>query len=147
MAKQIKPVTLLSPSAASNKNTSTTKAPVTAVNQKPAEQHSPDTMPSTAPARLLGWCLLLMLLALLLTPKPELIVYQQQNIQAKSVYWSGIFGLGAGLSDSQMLVFIDDERREMRLCYAGEQAVQCSKYQIIHRGGILEVSRYLLDQQ
>ena len=61
------------------------------------------------------------------------------------MYWSGIFGLGAGLRDSQTLVLLDDEWREIRLCYAGEQAVQCSKYQIIRRGGMLEVSRYLLD--
>jgi hypothetical protein len=94
-------------------------------------------MPSAVPTRRLGWCLLLIFLALLLAPKPEFIVYQQQNIQAKSVYWSGIFGLGAGLSDSQMLVLIDDERREMRLCYAGELAVQCSKYQIIDLGRML----------
>jgi len=111
-------------------------------------------MPSAATTRLLSWCLLIILLALLLTPKPELIIYKQQNIQATSVYpsslkmrvyWSGVFGLGAGLSDSQMLVFLDDERCEMRLCYAGELAVQCNKYQIIDRGGMLEVGRYVLD--
>lgn len=147
MAKQIKPVALLSPSRARNKNASAAQASTTETVQKSTVQHNADTMPSASPTRLLSWCLFLILLALLLTPKPELIVYQQQNIQAKSVYWSGIFGLGAGLSDSQMLVFLDDDRREMRLCYAGELAVQCSKYQIIHRGGMLEVGRYLLDQR
>lgn len=146
MAKQIKPVALLSPRTARNKNTSTAKASATGTVQKPNAQHNSDTQPSAVPTRLLSWCVLLILLALLLTPKPELIVYQQQNIQAKSVYWPGVFGMGAGLSDSQMLVFLDHERREMRLCYAGEQAVQCSKYQIIHRGGMLEVARYLLDR-
>jgi hypothetical protein len=85
-------------------------------------------------------------LTLRLIPKPELIVYQQQNIQAKSIDWSGIFGLGEGLNDSQMFVFLDDQRRKIRLCYAAEVAVQYSKFQITHRGGMLEVGRYLLDR-
>lgn len=144
MAKQIKPVALLSPGAARNKNTNTAKLPETATGQKATAAQSAVTTRSAAASRVLGWSLVMVLLALLLIPKPELIVYQQQNIQAKSVYWSGIFGMGAGLSDSQMLVFIDDERREMRLCYAGELAVQCSKYHIIQRGGLLDVGRYLM---
>lgn len=146
MAKHIKPVALLKPETARNKSNSTTKAPETTLSQQKTVQHGAGTARTKTSARILGWSLFMLLLAILLIPKPELIVYQQQNIQAKSLYWPGIFGLGAGLSDSQMLVFLDDERREMRLCYAGAQAVQCSKYQIIHRGGLLDVGRYLLDR-
>lgn len=147
MAKQIKPVALLSPGTARNKNASTVKASVNATEQRPGAPHKADTQPAASPVRLLGWCALLVLLGLIFIPKPELIVYQQQNVQAKSIYWPGVFGLGAGLSDSQMSVFLDNERREMRLCYTGELAVQCSKYHIIHRGGLIDVGRFLLEQQ
>jgi hypothetical protein len=106
-------------------------------------------MPSAVPTQLLGWCLLPVVLALLLTPKHEVIVIRSRISRQLVVwvYWSGIFGVGADLSDNQMLVFLNNERREMRLCYAGELAVQCSKYQIINRGGMLEVGRYVWDLQ
>ena len=147
MAKQIKPVALLSPSATRSKNQPSAKSTTTEAGRISDAEQVADKIRSSAGPRLLGWFLLIVALALVLTPKPELIVYQQQNIQAKSVYWPGVFGWGAGLSDSQMLVYVDDERHEMRLCYAGELAVQCSKYHIVHRGGLLEVGAYLMGQR
>lgn len=146
MAKPIKPVSLLSPDTTRHKSSNSSK-PAEVGLSSPAKAVPLSTGASSPGAkhRILSWSLAVLLLALLLTPKPELIVYQQLNIQAKSVYWPGFFGMGAGLTDSQMLVFFDNERREMRLCYAGEPAVQCSKYQIIYRGGLLDVGRYLLD--
>jgi hypothetical protein len=147
MAKHIKPVALLTPTAAGNKNSHPTKAVPAEVSRQSDTKPATEKMQPAMGRKLLGWSVLMVILALLLIPKPELIVYQQQNIQAKSIYWSGIFGLGAGLNDSQMLVFLDDQRREMRLCYAAEVAVQCSKYHVIHRGGVFEVGRYLLDRR
>ncbi len=145
MAKQIKPVALLTPSAATNKKNSATKTREAEPAKATAVAAGNVPAPSALPGKTLGWTAAVLLLAFILTPKPELIVYQQLNIQAKSVYWPGIFGFGAGLADSQMLVYLDDERREMRLCYAETSAVQCSKYRITHRGGLLDVGRYLLD--
>lgn len=147
MAKHIKPVALLKPDSAGNKNRTTSKTQTAEVKQTFDTKPTTETAQPAVGRKLLGWSLLMVILALVLIPKPELIVYQQQNIQAKSIYWSGIFGFGAGLSDSQMLVFLDDERREMRLCYTAEVAVQCSKYHVIQRGGLLEVGHYLLERR
>jgi len=145
MAKQIKPVALLSPSATPNKKSSPNKARETEPEQATSVSTSNVSALPASPGKALGWSLAVVLAGLILTPKPELIVYQQLNIQAKSVYWPGIFGFGAGLTDSQMLVYLDDERHEMRLCYAETSAIQCSKYRILQRGGLIDVGHYLLD--
>lgn len=146
MTKHIKPVALLSPGAATNKKSSPLKPRESAAEKLTTASAAQVAESPRSAGKAFGWSLAVVLLGLILTPKPELIVYQQLNIQAKSVYWPGIFGFGAGLMDSQMLVFLDDERHEMRLCYAQTAAIQCSKYRILQRGGLVDVGHYLLDR-
>lgn len=151
MAKQIKPVSLMESGSKTAKpiygaNPRDTAAPLSASHTQTAV--APKTAVSAKSAvgqKLFGGGLIMVLLGLILIPKPELIVYRQQNIQTSSIYWPGIFGLGAGLNDSKMQVFLDDARREMRLCYTNEAEVHCSTYQITERGGVIDVGRYLLE--
>lgn len=144
MAKQIKPVSLLSPNSATRQATVATKPRHAAAEQAPTNPQSAEAHNRSVVKQLSAGILMTCIFSLILIPKPELIVYRQLNIQASSIYWPGIFGLGAGLTDSQMQVYLDDDRHEMRLCYTDEPTVQCSKYQITSRGGLIEVGKYLL---
>lgn len=94
--------------------------------------------------KFLSYFALGLLLVLILLPKPELLRYQKMNTVATSIYWPGVFGAGAGLIDSHLVVYIDNSRKELSLCYQQEQDQQCSRYQILHRGGLIDVISYLL---
>ena len=94
--------------------------------------------------KLLIYTSVILVLALIVLPKPELLRYQKMNTVATSIYWPGAFGIGEGLVDSNLAVYIDNSRQELNLCYELQQEQQCSRYQILHRGGLIDVILHLL---
>lgn len=94
--------------------------------------------------RVLSYLLLLLILLLMVLPKPELLRYQKLNTVATSIYWPGIYGVGEGLVDSDLAVYIDRSRQELNLCYQHEQAQQCTRYQILQQGGLVDVLLFTL---
>ncbi len=144
MTKEIKKVGLLKESGASKK---------TAPTQTPSKQAdtTKNTSPQSLPAQSLpeprksklGFIILIVgLIALILVPKPELIVYRKMNIQAQSIYWPGFMGQDAKLLDSELSVTIDEARQEMTLCF--ENNNNCQKYHIEKQEGLVGVVKYLL---
>ncbi len=150
MTKNIKKVGLLKDSApapkAKTQATSTNSATVTAQQNAAASTATPSNKSSMA-SKLLSYVLLLLLLAIVLVPKPQLLRYQKMNTVTSSIYWPGIFGLGAGLLDSNLAVYIDNARDELNLCYQHQQTQQCSRYQIVYQGGLVDVITFLFERE
>mgnify|MGYP004701307373 CR=1 FL=1 len=88
--------------------------------------------------------LLLCFIALIFIPKPELLRYQKLNTVATSIYWPGLYGVGEGLWDSELAVYIDRPRQELHLCFQHEQNEQCARYTILEQGGMGAVLMHLL---
>jgi hypothetical protein len=94
--------------------------------------------------KMLSYLLLLLVMALILLPKPELLRYQKLHTVATSIYWPGLYGVGEGLVDSDLAVYIDRSRQELNLCYQHEQTQQCTRYQILQQGGLVDVLLFTL---
>lgn len=149
MAKQIKKVALLKDDSAGKKmaTESLAKKPLSqkvSGSAAAANQTKRAAKTTSVASRLMQLLMLCLLLVLLLLPKPQLLHYQKMNIATTSLYWPGVFGLGAGLSDSDLKVYLDEQRNELNLCYQDPQNQQCSSYKVLHRGGLVEVIQYLL---
>ncbi len=149
MAKNIRKVGLLKDSKPANKPTSQTNNPATTDHNNAVRTGSrvPGQSSSRASAiagKVLSYLLLLLLLTLILLPKPELLRYQKLNTVTTSIYWPGVYGVGEGLVDSDLTVYIDRARQELNLCYQHEQAQQCSRYQILQQGGLVDVLLFTL---
>lgn len=151
MAKNIRKVGLLKDSKPANKPTFQTDNATAADNASPNAARNGLLAPAKASAKVpaiagkvLSYLLLLLLLALILLPKPELLRYQKLNTVATSIYWPGVYGVGEGLVDSDLTVYIDRARQELNLCYQHEQAQQCSRYQILQQGGMVDVLLFTL---
>ncbi len=148
MAKNIRKVGLLKDSKPATKPTYQTNNPATTDNNAartgsrvPAQSSS---RASTITVKVLSYLMLLLILLLILLPKPELLRYQKLNTVATSIYWPGLYGVGEGLVDSDLAVYIDRSRQELNLCYQHEQAQQCSRYQILQQGGLVDVLLFTL---
>lgn len=151
MAKNIRKVGLLKDSKPVNKTTnqSNSASTVAHASASHANRGVPVTAQSTSRAlaitgKAFSYLLLLLVLVLIILPKPELLRYQKLNTLATSIYWPGVYGFGAGLVDSDLAVYIDRSRQELNLCYQHEQTQQCTRYQILHQGGLVEVLLFTL---
>lgn len=149
MTKNIKKVGLLKDSAPVTKTklqTATINTAAVTANQNAAATTATPSNKGSIVGKILSYVGILLLLAVIVVPKPELLRYQKMNTVTTSIYWPGVFGVGAGLLDSHLSVYIDNARQELNLCYQHQQSQQCSRYQIVHQGGLVDVIMYLLER-
>ena len=103
--------------------------------------------------RLMLTFLVLVLVGLVIVPKPQLIVYKKLNLVARSVYLPGWFGTPGQFIDSSQRVIINKSLELVYLCYAEPQAKkqseqqkeQCYRYQFIEQQGLIAAINHYVD--
>ena len=81
----------------------------------------------------------ILLLILVLVPKPSLLTYKKSSMVSQSVYWPGLFSSEPKLLDSTLHPRLDKEHRTLYLCIDLQQPQSCRKYRIIAEEGIFSV--------
>ena len=96
----------------------------------------------SASAKLMLYGAFILLFALLLIPKPQLLTYQKLSMVATSIYLPPLLG-GPVLLDSTLAVQSISEDNNLYLCQDLSQVSSCQKYQIIKREGVFAVIMHL----
>ncbi|RRJ21000.1 hypothetical protein EIK76_08930 [Rheinheimera mesophila] len=80
---------------------------------------------------------LLLLMAFVIAPKPQLLEYHSAGLTTQSIYMPGWFGAeGIILDTNQRAVLAEDEQR-LYLCFADQSKEQCAKYQLRQQQGFI----------
>jgi hypothetical protein len=98
--------------------------------------------------KLMNTILGLIVLAAIIAPKPQLLIYKKLNLVASSIYIPGFFGSPGRLLDSPQAVIIDKPMAVVYLCF-GQIAdkTQCNNYQFIEQKGMFSALGHYLAQQ
>ncbi|WP_125716279.1 hypothetical protein [Pseudoalteromonas rubra] len=84
------------------------------------------------------------LLLVILFPKPKLITYEKLGLVAQSVYWPGLPGVNPILFDSNLHIRPALERNMLYLCQDERDPDSCQKYQIIKQQGFISALMALI---
>ncbi|MCF2907894.1 hypothetical protein L1285_06095 [Pseudoalteromonas sp. DL2-H2.2] len=84
------------------------------------------------------------LLLVILFPKPKLITYEKIGLVAQSVYWPGLPGVDPVLFDSNLYIRPALERNMLYLCQDERDPDSCQKYQIIKQQGFISALMALI---
>lgn len=76
------------------------------------------------------------IIALIIVPKPKLIHYQKLSIDAYSIYVPYLFEENGFLVDSKQQAIIDDKLNLLFLCRGKQKAGECLQYKIIETRGL-----------
>ncbi|TMP27311.1 hypothetical protein CWB99_15030 [Pseudoalteromonas rubra] len=79
----------------------------------------------------------ILLLLIIIFPKPKLITYEKLGLVAQSVYWPGLPGVQPILFDSNLHIRPALERNTLYLCQDERDPDSCQKYQIIEQQGFI----------
>lgn len=83
-------------------------------------------------AKLVGGAVLLVLI--LIFPKPQRITYEYANMVSQGTYWDGLFGPGMLLDSNAKFVRLDEDTEHLHVCYAKEND-NCLRYKVIENSG------------
>ncbi|QTL35375.1 hypothetical protein [Pseudoalteromonas viridis] len=84
------------------------------------------------------------ILLVILFPKPKLITYEKLGLVAQSVYWPGLPGVNPILFDSNLHIRPALERNMLYLCQDERDPDSCQKYQIIKQQGFISALMALI---
>lgn len=145
MAKQLKKASLLSEAdkqkllkKAGNKKpltqaqTTTTAIPAVRSVSRSAIRLSAEEQtntPTANKAKIWGGVAVL-LTALIIVPKPQLLEYQSAGLITKSIYMPGWFGKPGVIVDTNQRAVLAEEEQSLYLCFEGQTNEQCAKYQL-----------------
>lgn len=76
----------------------------------------------------------IVLLLLLLFPKPQLIRYEYANMVSESIYWDGLYGPAQLLDSNAKFVSLDEDTDHLHVCFNKEND-NCLRYKIIENKG------------
>ncbi|NMM41627.1 hypothetical protein [Pseudoalteromonas arctica] len=82
--------------------------------------------------------------AILVIPKPQLLTYEKLGLVTQSVYWPGLFGYGAMLFDSNLQPNADLARNNLYLCQNNKQPDTCQKYRVTEQAGFFSALQKLI---
>ncbi|CAM4322235.1 hypothetical protein [Pseudoalteromonas ostreae] len=82
--------------------------------------------------------------AILIIPKPQLLTYEKSGLVTQSVYWPGLFGYGAMLFDSNLQPNADLARNSLYLCQNNKQPDTCQKYRVTEQAGFFSALQKLI---
>jgi len=88
--------------------------------------------------------LLLFLLAVVFSPKPQLVQYHTAGMTTTSIYMPGWFGQPGSILDTKQRALLSVEEQSLYLCFPDQQTEQCTKYQIKELKGPFAALWYLL---
>lgn len=87
-----------------------------------------------------------LLVAAIIVPKPQLIVYKKLNLVSRSIYLPGWFGAPGKFLDSSQRVIINKPLNLIYLCFSIKQPKeQCNRYLFIEQKGMVPALNYYLD--
>ena len=89
----------------------------------------------------------IMLAAVIMIPKPQLISYQAADQISQGVYWPGITSSGRFLDSNADFVKIDATTNNLHLCYRFEQGDSCQQYEIIQSHGLFETIIFMFNNK
>ncbi|ALU42615.1 hypothetical protein [Pseudoalteromonas rubra] len=84
------------------------------------------------------------LLLMIVFPKPKLITYEKLGLVAQSVYWPGLPGVDPVLFDSNLHIRPALEQNTLYLCQDERDPDSCQKYQIIEQQGFISAFMKML---
>lgn len=143
MSKKIKKQSLLGKTPKQKKPIRPTTARATS-NSAPVTPATPNNVRLENKKNPTKWyALALIILILLITPKPTLITYEKLGMVTSSVYWPGLFGYGATLFDSSLEPIADLNRGTLYLCQDLLQPTTCHKYNITQQHGFFPALKKL----
>ncbi|MFT4925416.1 MAG: hypothetical protein ACI8WB_001509 [Phenylobacterium sp.] len=91
---------------------------------------------------------LLLLIGLIVVPKPQLIIYKKLSLVAQSVYLPGWFGAPGKFLDSNQRVIINKSLGLVYLCFSIEQPKEkCNRFQFLEQKGLFSAISHYLDTQ
>ena len=152
MAKQLKKASLLSeadkkkllkktsmkkPIQQSVSSVSAAPTPATQTVHRSAPAETNTETATGSKAKLVGGMILLMVLALLLLPKPQLLEYQSAGIVTQSIYLPSYLGKPATILDTNQRAVLAEEEQSLYLCFEGQSNEQCAKYQLRKQQGVI----------
>jgi hypothetical protein len=87
----------------------------------------------------------IILVAMIIVPKPHVLVYKKLNLVAQSIYIPGWFGQPGHFLDSPQRVIVDKQLALVYLCFSKTQPKeQCNRYQFIEQKGLIDTFNYYL---
>lgn len=86
--------------------------------------------------RLLSVLATIVIVSLIVIPKPKLIHYQKLSVEAYSIYVPGIIEKNGSLIDSEQTAIIDTKLNLLFLCRGDQKTGECLQYEIIETRGI-----------
>jgi hypothetical protein len=90
----------------------------------------------------------LIILAVIIVPKPQLLIYKKLNLVASSIYIPGFFGGPGRLLDSPQAVLIDEAMGVVYLCFGQiDDKTQCNNFQFIEQKGMFSALGHYLAQR
>ncbi len=89
----------------------------------------------------------LIFLAIIIVPKPQLLIYKKLDLVANSIYIPGLFGGPGKLLDSPQTVIIDEAMAVVYLCFGQiDDKTQCNNFQFIEQKGMFSALGHYLAQ-
>jgi len=144
MSKNVKKQSLLGQQPARKKPVPSKRPKTISKPQTPTQPIQQTVAEPTAKKSPARWYILaVVLLILLITPKPILITYEKLGMVSQSVFWPGIFGYGANVFDSTLIPRADLSRNSIYLCQDKRDPNSCQKYRITEKSGFFAAIKKL----
>ena len=88
----------------------------------------------------------MLVVAIVVVPKPLLLKYKSANIVSETIYWDS-FGSSGMLSDANAdFVKYDRETQHLHICYGKNTQSNCQDYQVIENKGMFAALWHWLGQ-
>lgn len=158
MAKQLKKASLLSEAdkqkllkKAGNKKpltqaqTATTAIPAGRTVTRSATGSNNEEQTSTSTAKnfkVWAGISIVLLVAFILAPKPQLIEYQSSGLTTQSVYMPGWFGKPGVILDTNQRAVLAEKEQSLYLCFEGQSNEQCAKYHLRKQQGFIAAALF-----
>lgn len=160
MAKELKKTSLLSEAEKQKLlKKGQAKKPVAAASAAPARsgyvgsasapaRAEAVTEPEVKPSKAKYWLGLavLLLVAVVICPKPQLVHYQTAGMTTSSVYMPGWFGGEGRILDTKQRAVLSEQEQSLYLCFSEQKTEQCIKYQVKQQQGPVAALLYLSRQ-
>lgn len=162
MAKEIKKASLLSEAdkqkllkkAGSKKlidqaQNSAASVPPVRSSSRAASRHIADNPATPSGTKTKVWLglILLLLVAVVITPKPQLLKYQSAGLVTQSIYIPGWFGKAGTILDTNQRALLAEDEQSLYLCFEGQTNEQCAKYQLRQQQGLFAAAMFWYSSQ
>lgn len=75
-----------------------------------------------------------LLLLIIMFPKPQRITYEYANMVSQGTYWDGLFGPGILFDSNAKFVRLDEDTEHLHVCFNQEND-NCLRYKVIENEG------------